>query len=172
MTTIELEKELLDLGITTEMVNACGLTPCVEATLLVDAGLDMFDRPQSMTHETRDAWISMKQAALKEHITLKLVSAYRSIPYQGELIRKKLQNGQAIKDILSVSAIPGFSEHHTGCALDLHAGDAEPLNEVFEEHVAFEWLCEHAKDFNFYLSYPRGNLAGIAYEPWHWYHRT
>jgi D-alanyl-D-alanine carboxypeptidase len=67
-----------------------------------------------------------------------------------------------------VNAIPGFSEHHTGRALDLHAGDGKPLETTFENHPAFAWLCDNAAEFNFHLSYPRNNPSGIDYEPWHW----
>jgi D-alanyl-D-alanine carboxypeptidase len=73
-----------------------------------------------------------------------------------------------IDEILLVNAIPGYSEHHTGRALDLHAGDGKPLETAFENHPAFSWLCDHAAEFNFHLSYPRGNPDGINYEPWHW----
>ena len=96
------------------------------------------------------------------------MSAYRSIEYQCGLIHRKLEEGWLIDDILLINAIPGYSEHHTGRALDLHAGDGKPLESAFENHPAFAWLCENAAEFNFHLSYPRDNPSGIDYEPWHW----
>jgi D-alanyl-D-alanine carboxypeptidase len=67
-------------------------------------------------------------------------------------------------------ARPGFSEHHTGLALDI--GDEEhPACDVelpFEETRAFKWLNENAGHLGFELSFPRGNSKGINYEPWHW----
>lgn len=167
----QLDGMLAGLGITPDLQASCRMPLCCEEPELVDAGTDMFDRPQQMTPATLAAWQAMLVAAAADGIELKLVSAYRSISYQCELIRRKLENGQALEDILCVNAIPGYSEHHTGRALDLHAGDDDPLTESFEAHPAFDWLNLHAGEFGFYLSYPRNNPAGIDYEPWHWCHQ-
>ena len=88
---------------------------------LVDAGLDLFNRPQRMTPRTFEAWCAMRTAAKSDDLELNLVSAHRSIEYQCGLIRRKLEGGESIGEILLVNAIPGYSEHHTGRALDLHA---------------------------------------------------
>ena len=163
-----LSAELLALGITQQMVDNCSLPSREEATRLVEAGEDIFGRPQKMTPATFTAWQEMQAAATADGIDLQLVSAYRSIEYQCEVIRKKLQDGRMIEDILCANAIPGHSEHHTGCALDLHSGDNIPLDEAFEDTPAFTWLNDNASRFNFYLTYPRDNADGINYEPWHW----
>ncbi len=166
--SFSLAEVLKELGITEDLIEACPLPICIECTDLVHGGLDMFDRPQKMTPGTFDAWSAMKAAAKADGLELKLVSAHRSIEYQCEIIRRKLEEGRSINDILKVNAIPGYSEHHTGRALDLHAGDEKPLELAFENHPAFPWLCGSAAQFNFHLSYPRGNPLGIDYEPWHW----
>jgi LAS superfamily LD-carboxypeptidase LdcB len=93
---------------------------------------------------------------------------YRSVDYQEKILRKKLDKGQAIDDILQVSAAPGFSEHHSGRAVDVTTPGYPVLEEVFEDSEAFTWLSEHAGTFGFRLSYPRDNRHGVAYEPWHW----
>ena len=166
-----LSKELLTLGITPKMVNTYSLPSCEEAGRLVDAGEDIFGRSQKMTTETFRAWLEMQAVAKADGIELQLVSAYRSIEYQCEVIRKKLQKGRMIEDILRSNAIPGYSQHHTGRALDLHSGNNLPLEESFEKSRAFSWLNKNANRFSFYLSYPKGNIEGINYEPWHWcYH--
>jgi D-alanyl-D-alanine carboxypeptidase len=159
---------LNDLGITSDIERDCRMPVYEEAAELVDAGTDMFDRPQCMTPATLARWQKMVAAAAADGIELKLVSAYRSIDYQCELIRQKLDDGRTLEDILNVNAIPGHSEHHTGCALDLHSGDGEVLTEAFEQTPAFAWLSSNAARFDFYLSYPRDNPEGIDYEPWHW----
>ena len=67
-------------------------------------------------------------------------------------------------------ARPGYSEHHTGLAIDL-GEEASPACDVatkFEETRAFQWLQAHAGQFGYEMSYPRGNETGINYEPWHW----
>ena len=159
---------LRELGITEAMEAACRLPLCEEATHLVDAGEDILGRPQKMTPETFKAWRAMQSAALQDGIKIELVSAYRSIAYQGGLIRRRLAAGGELETILKASAPPGYSEHHTGRALDLHAGEGPPLTEAFEQEPAFDWLCKQAAAFGFRLSYPRDNDFGIIYEPWHW----
>jgi D-alanyl-D-alanine carboxypeptidase len=168
----DLDEKLHALGITAQHRHACRMPLCSEPLTLADAGEDMFGRPQQMTEDTLAAWDKMKAAAMKDGIDLKLVSAYRSIDYQCKLIEQKLLDGRSLEDILCVNAIPGHSEHHTGCALDLHAGDGEPLTEVFEKEAAFAWLQKNAADFGFRMSYPKDNPEGIAYEPWHWCYRA
>ena len=81
---------------------------------------------------------------------------------------KKLESGQTPETVFSVSAAPGFSEHHSGNAIDLSDGEGEPLVEAFEETAAFGWLTAHAQAYGFYLSFPRDNPHKLIYEPWHW----
>ena len=71
-----------------------------------------------------------------------------------------------------MNAPPGFSEHHSGRALDLSTEGFAPLEEAFERSEAFKWLCGNGGRFGFTLSYPRGNRYGIVYEPWHWLYRN
>jgi D-alanyl-D-alanine carboxypeptidase len=69
-----------------------------------------------------------------------------------------------------VNAAPGFSEHHSGRALDISA-QGEPAAEIsFQDCPAFEWLQRFASEFGFRMSFPQDNPHGISYEPWHWYH--
>ena len=122
------------------------------------------------TPETYDAWLRMKKAAEHEGVTLILVSAFRSIERQKELIEAKRKKGVSDEVIFSLLARPGYSQHHTGCALDLHTPASALLEESFEDTAAFTWLSNHAIKYGFTLSYPRDNPYGIVYEPWHWFY--
>ncbi|MGJ8664391.1 MAG: M15 family metallopeptidase [Marinicella sp.] len=153
------------LGIDTNAL----LTPVHRTSAqLVDSGLDCFGRPSKLHPEANRAWQKMQDQALKDGVTLELVSAFRSMTYQANLIYKKLSNGQQIDDILTTNAAPGHSEHHTGCAVDISTTGFEPLATEFENSEAFTWLTEHAHQFGFIMSFPKGNDHGIIYEPWHW----
>ncbi len=110
----------------------------------------------------------MGAAAARDGIALLPLSGFRSMARQEEIIRDKLSAGQSLADILRLVAAPGYSEHHTGCALDIGAPDEPPLEEGFAQTAAFAWLTRRAGEFGFKLSYPRNNPHGIAYEPWHW----
>lgn len=139
-----------------------------EAGQLADAGPDCFGRPQRLHPDALRHWCRMREAAAADGVALHLVSAFRSVEYQCEVIRRKRDAGRDMDDILQVNALPGYSEHHTGCAVDLGTDDEPPLEESFEATEAFRWLGSHAARFGFHLSYPRDNAAGMAYEPWHW----
>ena len=99
---------------------------------------------------------------------MRLVSAFRSLNYQRQIFERKLSQGELLAQILRVNAAPGYSEHHTGCAVDLTTDGCPPLTEAFEHTAAFAWLVARAKDFGFTMTYPRGNKFGLIYEPWHW----
>ncbi len=138
---------------------------------LVATETDCFGRPQQLTEAAFRAWRAMKQAASDDAVEIFLVSAWRSPQYQHDLIARKLAQGQTIEQILKVNAAPGYSEHHTGRALDIGAPHSEILSGAFENTPAFRWLARHARGHGFQMSYPRNNPLGINYEPWHWCYR-
>lgn len=139
-----------------------------EATELVEVGPNLVGRMQRLTPRAAARWAEMREAAEAEGITLLIVSGFRSIDYQARLIRKKINAGQTVSEILAVNAAPGHSEHHTGRAIDIATPGSRPLTEEFEDSAAFRWLERHAGDYGFTMSYPRNNPAGFVYEPWHW----
>ncbi|MDA3933013.1 MAG: D-alanyl-D-alanine carboxypeptidase family protein [Gammaproteobacteria bacterium] len=144
-----------------------------QAQNLVALGTDCFGREQLATAATVRAWQRMQHQADRDGVSLQLVSAYRSHAYQYGLIRRKLDQGQTIEQVLRVSAAPGFSEHHSGRALDLTSPESAPLQQQFATTQAFAWLLRNATSFGFVQSYPEHNRHSIDWEPWHWcYHET
>ena len=144
------------------------MPPHAEAEALVDAGANIVGLPIRLDPAARAAWLELTRSALGDGITLLPVSGFRSYDYQARLIRKKLNRGEAIADILRVDAAPGYSEHHTGRAIDVASPGSRPLTGEFEASEAFGWLSANAGRFGFSLSYPRDNPQGLAYAPWHW----
>jgi zinc D-Ala-D-Ala carboxypeptidase len=120
--------------------------------------------------EALDAWKKMKEAAESDGINLHIISAFRSVARQLEIIEQKKRKGISDAMIFRVSAPPGYSEHHTGRAIDIGTQNFAALEAEFENSEAFCWLMVHASQFGFRLSYPRTNPYGIAYEPWHWFY--
>ncbi|HWC61776.1 MAG TPA: M15 family metallopeptidase [Verrucomicrobiae bacterium] len=142
--------------------------PFLEATELVSVGLDIYGREQRLTPEAAAAWNEMKVGAERDGEILQLVSAFRSVDYQKQIIQRKLAAGQSWEQILRVSALPGFSEHHTGRTVDVTTPGCKVLEEEFENTSVFQWLVRRAGEFGFTMTYPRDNKLGVAYEPWHW----
>ena len=139
-----------------------------EATELVEVGPNLVGMMQRLAPEAAARWQQMVEAAAADGVRLLIVSGFRDFEYQAGLIRRKLEAGQAIGEILTVNAAPGFSQHHTGLAVDIATPGSRPLTEEFEDSEAFRWLTRRAGEFGFSMTYPRGNEYGFVYEPWHW----
>jgi D-alanyl-D-alanine carboxypeptidase len=139
-----------------------------EARDLIDVGPNLVGRMQRLTVAAAANWQDMVAAASADDIRVLIVSGYRSYEYQAQLIRKKIAAGQTIEEILKVSAAPGFSQHHTGSAVDIATPGSRPLTEEFETSDAFGWLTDHAAEYGFSMTYPRDNPYGFIFEPWHW----
>lgn len=168
---IRMKTHLAELGISSELIAARGLRECEEATRLEVAEVGVDGREHLLAPSASEAWRSLKAAALADGIDLFIVSAFRSIDRQAEIIRQKIEAGVAVENILTVCAPPGFSEHHTGRAVDLSTPGCCTLEIEFDQTTAYAWLNKHAAEFGYYLSYPIGNSWGYQYEPWHWCHQ-
>lgn len=147
---------------------ARGLFPQREPRWLHFAGIDHAGRECWLAPDALRAWRRMAGAARAEGVALVLVSGFRSADYQARILAAKRARGLAMADILAVNAAPGYSEHHTGRALDLTTPGCPPAEPEFAATAAFRWLSARAHEFGFRMSYPAGNPHGIAPEPWHW----
>lgn len=156
------------LGIAPDYAARSGLPRIPEARELVVVAPGRNGRGRRLAPAAAAAWSLLEAAAERDGIRLILLSGFRDLEYQADLIRRKLEHGTALEEALAVIAAPGYSEHHSGHAVDVGTPDCEPLTERFEKTAAFAWLTRRAADYGFHLSYPRGNGFGIIYEPWHW----
>lgn len=145
-----------------------GLDLAAEPGWLAFAGFDRYRRALWLRIDAARAWLRLRDAALRGGIVLEAISGYRSHDYQLGIFERKRAHGMTIDAILQVNAAPGFSEHHSGLALDLGAPGEPPAEESFEATPAFAWLRANAGTHGFAMSYPRDNPHGIVYEPWHW----
>ena len=160
-----------ELGISSAMLANRGLQVCEEAENLVVAEIGANGRDHCLVAEAAEAWKMMQAAVLRDGATIFIVSAFRSVERQAEIVRGKLDTGITIEEILNVCAPPGYSEHHTGRAVDVSTPGTPSLEDAFDQTLAFDWLMNNANRFGFYLSYPVGNPQGYQYEPWHWCYR-
>lgn len=131
---------------------------------------------------TADGRIKMRQAAAKKFkamvaaarsqgVIIVPLSGFRSVSEQdGVFFRVKAQRNQEVSKRAEVSAPPGYSEHHTGYAVDIGDGKvpAANLKQSFEKTQAFKWMDKNAPKYQFELSFPKNNPQGVSYEPWHW----
>jgi D-alanyl-D-alanine carboxypeptidase len=157
-----------DLGIPSDYGSNPRRPAYADATDLEDVEPNIVGKPQRLAPSAARSWRQMKQTAALAGVELLLVSGFRSIRQQTDLFRQKLAAGQEIEAILRVNAAPGFSEHHTGRAVDIATPGTRPLTAEFENSKAFAWLTANAGAFGFTMPYGRGNAFGFEFEPWHW----
>ena len=143
----------------------------------------------SMQEEVYEAYERMRQAAAKEGIDIKVVSAHRSYHRQREIWNAKyktltlqgLPAKDAIQEIIAYSTLPGTSRHHWGTDIDIidnanpQSGDvllAEKFYGDGPSSALRSWMNRNAADYGFlevYTDHP--NRKGFAHEPWHYtYH--
>lgn len=115
-------------------------------------------------------FLEMQAAAQADGVNLVPISGFRSEADQTQLFFEvSAERGQSASKRSDVSAPPGYSEHHTGYAVDIGDGDTGAnLSESFDQTEAFQWLSQNAVRFNFEMSFQKNNPDKISYEPWHW----
>lgn len=114
-----------------------------------------------------EAFKLMKSSAKKDGINIKIVSGYRSSHYQIQVFKRKFNGNYPTNDEmkarLKYSAPSGYSEHHTGLAVDINETE-----DWFKDTPTYEWLLKNARQFGFENSFPENNSQGLGFEPWHW----
>ncbi len=129
-----------------------------------------YHRTEYLHQETAAAFKLMKADAKLEGIDLILISGFRPIATQQQLFAKQVEKRGSKEAAARLSAPPGYSEHHTGYAVDIGDGKQPEADLKFEFELtpAYNWLNQHADKYGFELSFPRNNLQRVSFEPWHW----
>ncbi|HSM11417.1 MAG TPA: D-alanyl-D-alanine carboxypeptidase family protein, partial [Lysobacter sp.] len=113
-----LHERLEAVGLDDGYAASSGLALVPEPDWLALAGFDRYRRPLWLHVDTARAWSHMHAAALRDEVILVAISGYRSHDYQRGIVARKRARGDSIEQILRVNAAPGYSEHHSGRALD------------------------------------------------------
>ncbi len=109
--------------------------------------------------------------AQASNVDLMAISGFRSKEEQSQLFFEiSRQRNQTAAQRAKVSAPSGYSEHHTGYAVDIGDRNAPSsiLSPSFDRTDGFRWLQQNASKYSFELSFPQNNPQGVMYEPWHW----
>jgi LAS superfamily LD-carboxypeptidase LdcB/murein DD-endopeptidase MepM/ murein hydrolase activator NlpD len=154
-------------GITPTHIKKFGYVPQREALpteLKVLAGTS-----EKLIGPAASAWNRMQSAAASAGVNLRPISAFRSVETQRLIVEDKVKRqGMSPEGVLSASAPAGYSEHHTGNALDIGTNvNGTDLNASFEQTKAFAWLKRNAAKYGFSMSYP-GGTGQTQRESWHW----
>lgn len=140
-----------------------------------------------MRQDAFEAFKSMFEAAQKDGVNLKIVSAARNFDRQTQIWNNKwsgrtlVEGGvnlardvvdpvERARRILRFSSMPGTSRHHWGTDIDLNALEDGWFLEGEGKRV-YEWLNTNADDFGYCQTYTVKNADrpnGYEEEKWHW----
>lgn len=140
---------------------------------LVDAK-NAWDEDVKIEKETYENYKKLKKSLEDEGITIELDSIYRSVKEQQELWDDWSNDPEkGIEYVKKYVAVPGYSEHHTGLAVDICLKKDGKLiddnDDMIAEKEIFSKIHEKLADYGFILRYldGRDDITGYAYEPWH-----
>lgn len=104
-------------------------------------------------------------------IIVELDSTYRSVQRQQE-IWSEYEAEKGVEYARQYVAVPGYSEHHTGLAIDVSIEKdgvrIEDNDGMLAEPEIFAQIHKRLADHGFILRYPEGkkDITGYAYSPW------
>lgn len=117
-----------------------------------------------LEEETATAYEYMCLNLIDEGLNISINSAYRSYEEQEKLYNDYLKlYGKSY--VNKYVAVPGYSEHQTGLALDLESLDCD----IFKNSKEYRWIKNNAYKYGFILRYQEGkeNITGYNAEEWH-----
>lgn len=111
------------------------------------------------------AFLRLQSGAREVGHQIDITTAYRSISRQESLYQTLVAQG-SVETADKQAARPGYSEHHTGNALDIYAINEEGS---FAQTAAYRWLADNSWQYGYIIRYPQGKeeITGYQFEPWH-----
>ena len=119
-----------------------------------------------------EQFYKLREELLNEGIDIELDSTYRSVEEQQQ-IWDDFTEEYGIDYVKKYVAVPGFSEHHTGLAIDICLIiDGKVVNdndEMIAQKEIFSKIHKKLAKYGFILRYLEGkeDITGYGYEPWH-----
>ena len=131
------------------------------------------DRVFQIERKTFEYYTQLRNKLLEGYnITIELDSVYRSVKRQQEIWDEFIEKYGEEYTKTHV-AVPGYSEHHTGLAVDIclvvNGTVIDDNDEMIAQREIFAKIHEKLADYGFILRYPEGKkyITGYDYEPWH-----
>jgi D-alanyl-D-alanine carboxypeptidase len=121
---------------------------------------------QKLREEAATAFVEMRNDALREGLKIRAVSGYRAVAYQRSLYNRYLSSDSQ-ESVDRYSARAGYSEHHTGLAVDVF-GSKDGLRQ-FVNTPEFPWVRDNCYKYGFIIRYleETEEITGYESEPWH-----
>ena len=133
--------------------------------------LDKDNNKVLLEKETFNYYEQLKKYLKTIGIEIVINEAYRSIEDQEKIV-EEFKNIYDEDILYKKVAVPGYSEHHTGLAIDIglifDKKEEEEENIKIRENL-YQQVHKQLSKFGFILRYPKGKeeITGYSYEPWH-----
>ncbi|GCF95433.1 peptidase M15 [Enterococcus florum] len=155
----------------------------IEEEINEDQLTTLSDASHQVDNRIASDYEAFSKAASDAGFPLVIISAYRSVAAQKEvfdtnvygLMNQGMSQEEATAKTKETITEPGFSEHHTGLALDVVDQDwynnygNQVLDATYGDQPGAKWIAENAPKYGFIVRYleDREDITGITYEPWH-----
>ena len=143
-----------------------------EECVQIDTVQNSLGETLQIEHKTYESFLKLRDALLLEDIQIELDSVYRTVEEQQELWDYFTEK-YGEKYTKEYVAVPGYSEHHTGLAVDIFViKDGEIIREnddMIADKNDFAVIHNYLAEYGFILRYLEGKeeITGYSYEPWH-----
>lgn len=128
----------------------------------------------TIENKAYEQFVKLRDELLDEGIQIELDSVYRSVEEQQEIWDAWSADPELGEEYCKLYlAVPGYSEHHTGLAVDIFLiKDGKEIREnddMIADVEDFAKIHELLPKYGFILRYLEGkeDITGYAYEPWH-----
>lgn len=136
--------------------------------------------------EVIESFAEMRKAAIRDGVSLKIISATRTFNHQKRIWEAKWNGTRKVegsdlsrsiphpatraRKILEYSSMPGTSRHHWGTDIDINSLNPEYFD-TGKGKKEYEWLRDNAYEFGFCQTYTQmdgDRPNGYEEEKWHW----
>lgn len=127
-----------------------------------------FGKTIYLEEKTKTAFEIMCAVARAQGIWLYAKQGYRSKEDQEAIIQYYIEKDGA-EAAAQRCAPAGYSEHHSGLAIDVNGGILRDGAVVQDKKTALSWVRDHCHEFGFFVKNLPGkeHITGTMAEPWH-----
>lgn len=144
-----------------------------EETVVLEESTNRWGETYQVEAKALAAFLELQKDLLdNDGIVIELDSTYRSVKRQQE-IWDEFEAEKGLEYAQKYVAVPGYSEHHTGLAIDIciekDGVRIDDNDDMIAEKEIFSKIHAKLADHGFILRYLEGkdDVTGYAYEPWH-----
>ena len=143
-----------------------------ESNVVLKEAVNKWGETHLVEEKALEQFLKLQKECADEGIIIELDSTTRSVARQQELWDDwTIEKGEDY--VKKYVAVPGYSEHHTGLAIDVclekDGRRIDDNDEMIAEKEIFAKVHEKLAKYGFILRYPDGKDAetGYSYELWH-----